>query len=297
MPQRVLNVVRRLIIAIFIAVLTCELGLRIVIADVGGPPHVLASDDQATISHLLLPNLDDQTVLPDMSLDGFTVRDNMRRTTDQPPTWTRTLWLFGNSTAWGLYVNDSGTIASALQRDLLHAGLDWRVQNASIIAGNASVALYWLQRRAVRPGDVVLYFDGNLDERNMVDSARRAWQKSLPPCVAASAVPLITLRLWCETLTTGLLPAPFLEAQADQMVQYWSAVDRSAVWTHAHGATFVHVLAPPIYGEVTLYAKFARGEAVTTIDAADNLDGLHYTAHGSEVIAAQLLDLITPRPF
>lgn len=87
------------------------------------------------------------------------VRDGIRRTTDQPDHYTRTVWMFGSSHMFSFGVPDEHTIASHVQRLLP----DVRVMNMGVTGATVFHALERLKMTNVQAGDTVLFYTGQLD--------------------------------------------------------------------------------------------------------------------------------------
>jgi hypothetical protein len=91
-----------------------------------------------------------------------------RRTSNSRPS-TRTVWLFGGSTAFGFGVTDDQTIASNLQRLL---GPDYQIINHGHLGFYSSQELalfHWLLRAGKR-ANVVVFLDGFNESRQPLDT-------------------------------------------------------------------------------------------------------------------------------
>lgn len=241
-------------------------------------------------------NDDGQIATGDLADPGYHVTDDERMTTDQPTTWTRTVWIFGSSTMLGPFVDDTDTIASALQRDLGTRGVMWRVVNVGQGGAAAAIEGYWLTTRRVQRGDLVVFFDGNVDLLFLTSKVYDQWAANTPTCAGRNV--LMFLRLWCQTLTAGPLPSTLFSTTAEVVIpRYHAVIDSAKAWTARHGAHFVHIMTPPGYDYPDLYAAMARSDTVTHIDSEFLFDSLHYDGRGSMQVAKQIADVIVGKVF
>jgi hypothetical protein len=127
-------------------------------ADYFGPAFL--SESLRCVRHGSAPG--GEYVLPeDFTGEHVNVRDGRRRTTDQPSRSAGTVYLFGGSTVFNSEVPDRWTVASCLQRLLNErTGSRWRVENLGVSSMSAAQQTRRLHRIDVRPGDVVLFYDG-----------------------------------------------------------------------------------------------------------------------------------------
>lgn len=91
----------------------------------------------------------------------FNVDHGRRRTTDVPATAKHTVFVVGGSTIYSAEVPDAYTIPSYLQR-LLNARLPgvWRVVNCGSIGLTVAQQVELLRTEPLRPGDIVVFYDG-----------------------------------------------------------------------------------------------------------------------------------------
>jgi hypothetical protein len=89
------------------------------------------------------------------------VSNNTRHTTDQPERFTNKVYLFGGSTIFNSEVPDQWTVPSCLQRLLERQSPGrWCVENHGACAMIANQQTERLLDLTLRPGDVVLFYDG-----------------------------------------------------------------------------------------------------------------------------------------
>lgn len=89
------------------------------------------------------------------------VEHGQRRTTDSPAVARHTLFVIGGSAVYAAEVPDQETIPSHLQR-LLNARQpgEWRVENYGAISVTTGQQVELLGTLPVRPGDLVVFYDG-----------------------------------------------------------------------------------------------------------------------------------------
>jgi hypothetical protein len=110
---------------------------------------------------LVRPGDAEYVVLADIDGQWISIRDHRRVTTDQPRSFDRRVLLFGGSTTQCLEVPDRHTAASYLQRALNERSeTRWRVENLGTSSMTARQQTIRLLAEGVRPGDVVVFFDG-----------------------------------------------------------------------------------------------------------------------------------------
>ena len=89
------------------------------------------------------------------------INDHRRRTTDAPDGAVNRVHFFGGSTLFCAEVPDQWTVASCLQRLLNEQpGPRLRVENYGACSMIARQQTEQLQARPIRPGDVVIFYDG-----------------------------------------------------------------------------------------------------------------------------------------
>ena len=291
-----------------IALILCEVGLRIAVAQVPPPPtndnrladRLSGTMPQYANSPYWSPvfvhsvydaigsyelNEDDQLSAPDLTLPGFTIRDNQRVTTDQPATYTRTVWVFGSSTVWGVFVADGWTISSYLQREFNAQGLPWRVINMGQPGANITIEYYWLTKSDIRPGDIVIFLDGSVDLNNIIADSHKAQMADNLTCQLADRIPLAMITLLCDEATAGRAPSQYITPMMDE---YRQRVDKATQYAQSRGAQYLHVMQPAMPHDGDLYAAMSRGDIVLAIQPADYFDELHYDDAGHAATAAQI---------
>lgn len=306
------RIATRAVIAVVIALSVCEVGLRVMAANATAaqPQTVIQysyhyahspywSDAFAHGFHRVfskgVPNPDNQISLGTVSVPGYTIVNNERLTTDQPTTYTKTVWLFGSSSVWGAYVADGWTIASYLQREFNRRGIPWRVRNMAEPGINITLEYYWLTQSDVQPGDLVIFIDGGVDMYYTVDDAFKQWKADSAACKLQGATGLALATLWCNQQQFIDTPQDYIDsAIASDFPHYWRDVDKARAWTAKHGAEFVHYMQPTTYDSwAALYAKLGRGDVLLTVDRAYHYDDLHYDDAGHAALAAQIAGRLT----
>lgn len=111
--------------------------------------------------HLVRPGDAEYVVPVDVAGPWISILDNRRVTTDRPRSCDRRVLLFGGSTMQCLEVPDRHTAASYLQRALNEQSeTRWRVENLGTSSMTARQQTARLLAEGVRPGDVVVFYDG-----------------------------------------------------------------------------------------------------------------------------------------
>jgi hypothetical protein len=238
------------------------------------------------------PNPDDEWALGDLSLPGFTVRDNERLTTDQPLHYTRNVWLYGSSSIWGIFADDAHTIPSYLQREFNKRGLPWRVRNMSQPGIEIGMERYWLTQSAIRPGDLIIFIDGRLDLSLAITRTERRWKASNPLCITSQHIPLMLLNMWCLAEAMRHSPEEFAEhGKAREFSAYWQTLETCRAYALAHGAAFIHFMQPS-EEQSPDYVELARGDSILHICPECWFDPLHYDDQGNAEIASQIADYL-----
>ena len=104
--------------------------------------------------------------LEDFSCDGVSIQDGLRLTVDSPIKPSKTIHVFGGSTVFGTGSKDSETIPSYMQKVLNNNGFNIAVKNYGFMTLVASQQLAALKAANLRPGDIVLFYDGGNDAFN-----------------------------------------------------------------------------------------------------------------------------------
>ena len=102
----------------------------------------------------------------DFSCAGTTIHDGLRFTVGQPDEVRSTVHVYGGSTVFGTGSIDEGTIPSQLQLLINRSHADIRVDNHGFMTLVAAQQLAALKNSQVKPGDVVLFYDGGNDAFN-----------------------------------------------------------------------------------------------------------------------------------
>lgn len=183
----------------------------------------------------------------------FTVINHIRVTVGQPAHYTRTLWIFGNSATFDLYVDDAQSQASQLQALLNTHGYRVRVVNMAVGSYRISAEVARLRDTPIRPGDVVVFFDGGADAKDIIENdADRS-------------------------------------ATAARFRQY---ATQARLYSTQHGATFYHFLQPYIdtsYQDI--YTQF--GGQQIDVPATGFIETMHMNADGDTIVARKLFDALT----
>lgn len=196
--------------------------------------------------------------------------NNQRLTIGQPVSYTHTVWIFGNSGAFGLYVSDADTMESRLQALLNASGYRWRVVNAAISGQYVAGELAQMRDSGVKSGDIVVFDDGGMDLiYNYYDHC--------------DGVSLALLRVACQIVYRPQ------DANAAMRAGYVHVVGEAQAWAMARGAIFIHCLQPTPYE--ALYANTPGVRLVVPND--DIMDAWHLTPNGERIEAYQIFDALT----
>jgi len=210
------------------------------------------------------------------------IENGMRRTTDVPATALHTVFVVGGSTIYGAEVPDDYTIPSALQR-LLNArqpGL-WRVENRGTISVGIAQQVELLRTLPVKPGDVVIFYDGVNDVvQGVFNGDPKGWVIGENRKVLTGAGPLkdwlvkINLKYaanlaqnYSALLGTvvgeamngaNLRSPPHLSdpARVESLAMetadlYRQNLEQAEQIATAHGASFLHFLQPQVFASFT----------------------------------------------
>lgn len=224
---------------------------------------------------------------PDFQGRYFNVVNGWRATTNQPLRATHTIWLFGSSTVYGYGLPDADTIASALQRLV---GKSYRVENRGMNTIDISKERILLNQTNVRPGDIVILYDGFLDA---ITPRRIAInRKRLEPSLCHAILPIMNWSLLVRVSCTNddEEAAPDATLLADTAQGYAKSIVQARIYTLQHGAAFYHFLQPSVYIDMLSdEQQFAMNTAVMsqmwpllqsspyTIDLSRTLDPLRRT--------------------
>lgn len=104
------------------------------------------------------------SLLEDHESKYSNVSNHQRVTTDQPADASATVYLFGDSVVTGVQVDDSGTIASHLQRIINTNKLPYIVQNRANVSERRYDPIFALTETIhFKPDDILLFAVGDLD--------------------------------------------------------------------------------------------------------------------------------------
>ena len=209
----------------------------------------------------------------------FNVENGRRRTTGLPAAPQHRVWLVGGSAVYCGEVPDGETIASHLQRLLNERRPGyWQVENAGSITVTTAQQLELLRTLAVRPEDVVIFFDGVNDiVQGIYNGDPLGWVagENRKQLQGAGALKALLVRINAKYLASrlqgysalvgtilgnimnrrNLVRSPHLDdpGRLDALARETAAVFRENIaqasrFADARDAGFVHFLQPEIYG-------------------------------------------------
>jgi hypothetical protein len=207
----------------------------------------------------------------------FNTSGGIRATTFQPPAASHTVWMLGNSTLFGYEVPDELTIPSQLQR-LLNAayGPHYRVVNLGQTGLGIPQNLRLLKRLPVRPGDIVIAYEG-LSEGftlRLSEETRRDRTLAGKACNWLTSGSLRSLggwgliHLYCRwaesSITMGIVdPAQPMIEQTGQMVEDY--LTEAYRYTTERGADYYHFLPPHIWSKLpSVYERSILNNPILT---------------------------------
>lgn len=162
------------------------------------------------------------------------VRNGIRQTTDQPEGNKPTVYVFGASQIFGLSVSDQYTVPSALQRLV---GSSYRVENRGGIGYRVARQLAYLRRTPLRPGDVVIWYDGSMDA---IETYEEAGYRRTMLCSTLNEHlhHLVIIRLLTDScMAEHALDSDILDQAAST---YRRDVEAAEEYARAAGAAFYH---------------------------------------------------------
>ena len=194
----------------------------------------------------------------------FNVAGGKRRTTDAPePTKAKgRVLVFGGSTVYCSEVPDALTICSWLQRILNEQGKgDYAIENLGATTITIQQQVARLQLEPVRPGDVVVFYDGvndvlqsifyNNPDGNIIDESRKQLEGLSPVSRFLFKVHrrLAPYSAFVAVLLNPVKPASTAKAFDPSIVtvaagQYKRSILKAAEFCRTQGAQFVHFLQP-----------------------------------------------------
>lgn len=205
--------------------------------------------------------------------DYFNIDNGVRHTVAQPTNAAYTVWLFGNSTLFGMYNADTDTAASQLQTLLNQSGYRVRVVNLATKGQNASGELARLHDTPIQRGDVIVFVDGLIDAEIMM---------ACDPNNYALAI----MKVGCEHLDDS----PIVLDPAVG-TRYWAHIHAAEAWSKQHGAIFYHFLQPE-RDETYRYALIVGNATPLQLPRDAFVDDYHLTADGNRQLARAMWDAI-----
>jgi len=196
----------------------------------------------------------------------YSISGNRRATAGQPLRYRRTIWVFGNSEAFGIYVPDALTMPSRLQRIINGAGLAWRVENVAGPGDPIAGELALMRSLSIQPGDLVIFDDGGIDLRggNCTDRT--------------FALAQIVCHIWY--LHGG---------NSGALADFQRIAARAESYAHSKGATFIHFLQPSPDDDYYLNARGIR----LAVPFSMMEDSFHLTAEGEALEASEIFGYLT----
>lgn len=219
----------------------------------------------------------------------------VRRTVGQPSSALaeHTLYLYGNSVAFGLFVPDADTIASRLQALMR----EWRVVNLSASGQSVRGQLAWLEMTPVRVGDAVVFLDGSTESWGAYHRARPVAPALIEECDRPSGQRrVVTLEaVLCNLIVPAL---PFDERVFDAAyADYAQVMTEAHRWTSARGAAFYHFFQPDTRARFPRIApRLARAPGTLALEVPANvlidLNG-HLSGDGAQIVAQAIYNWLT----
>jgi hypothetical protein len=256
------------------------------------------------------------------------VADGRRRTTDQPESFDHRVLLFGGSTVFNQEVPDEHTLASCLQR-VLHrqASARYRVENHGAPAMIARQQTERLAHTPLRPGDVVVFYDGVNDVYYPVYNGNPAGYRLgddsdggvrklsggqallYPLCFRLkehSAVAALLFHRIDGPRPANLVDADTLSGHLDAAeAGYLKALTDARSMAEERGARFVHLLQPHLFslGRPTRYERAVIRNELQALPGLDEAYRLGYprlrqataTAAGAGVVTLDMSGILDVR--
>jgi hypothetical protein len=229
------------------------------------------------------------------------VRASRRHTTDQPAAFTHRVLLFGGSTVFCHQVPDSWTVASCLQRLLnRQAGPRFRVENYGTSAMIAAQQTERLRLCDIRPGDVVVFYDGVNDVYYPIYNGNPdGWRPGDGHDGGPRRLSAVQRRLypWCLRYRDHSATARFLFHAQDNPpprsvsgarsldrhlgqaeTGYRNALIEAKRLAARHGARFYHFLQPSIFSlrQPTAFEAQVKANDLLALPGLDRAFGLGY---------------------
>ncbi len=192
----------------------------------------------------------------------FTVEGHLRRTVGQPSDYEHTIYLYGDSTIFDLYVPDDLTIASQLQKFSRY-----RVVNMGQPGGSV-VSMYERLNTMndLKSGDIVVFYDGLSDARSIYYVAKNRGLLT-PPGLCRIFYFLegsSLVHIACDEIWIG----PELDGIANEVLHnYNTFLDTSRRFVESRGASFYHFLQPTLWSHGNLSPYEQVLESLQTVIA------------------------------
>lgn len=313
------KLLKLLLIVLILALFGTELSLRFIAAHYSIPTKATDSERLPAYSHSpwwtpeFNREMREANASWKVSADGFLFApdyrghyisfvNNRRTTTGQPVLASRTLWMFGSSTTFDMFVPDNLTIASNLQHLV---GSRLRVENMGRPSINAAKELVLLKQTIIRSGDIVIFYDGALDFLTPYQVAQNRQTQQTDVCRW-----LLDRVGWSALVQVGCAFAHQDSVTDTEALTYWRAynatIAAAKVYSEAHGAVFVHFIEPTMFGDGLAKTITIFKEAPNTVDLTHCLDDLlasgvpvyfeegHMNEHGDAGVALAIYDVLFP---
>lgn len=200
-------------------------------------------------------SIDDEGVYHWADFQGrwFNIANNIRITTNQPPTALHTVYIFGNSTLLSIEVPDNMTIPSQLQ---VLVGGRYKVVNRGVAAANSLKELDYLEQTKLNRGDVVVFYDGILDAMDIYTVARNRRNNAPPDTLCGwlnrNYQQMAVIQLLCAydqySAPAAISDPALLDAQiSSAYTSYARHIATAKQYVQQHGAAFYHFLEPHIW--------------------------------------------------
>lgn len=210
-----------------------------------------------------VPDDPDILLMHDSQGRYFSIVDGVRVTSNQPETFLRRVMLFGSSTVLGITVPNDKTIASYLQRILSDGGHSARVENYGVVSVRAYQERNLLKQIDIKPGDIIVFFDGASDivhegyydtrgefisQSQKGGGGKAVFLKSLENLGDYSSVIRLLSELYKTKTPSHLADETGLERTLESAAKGFVSVleDAQAISTQAR-ASFFHFLQPTLH--------------------------------------------------
>lgn len=277
-------------VALPVAIIALEIGLQLYVRATAATVTVPAVSEFAIELHASTINMrqnDDGSVSnPDYHGQFFNVVNNRRVTVGQPDNAPHTIWLYGASTVYDQDVSDADTIASDLQRLVAP---EYIVQNMGAIAFGAFQESRYIRATPIKPGDVVLMYDGINDAFSSMIILKN--RRKLEPTLCHTLLDHVSWSILVQAVCAGSddYPVPF-DAGLTQKTYQDFVRDITSVrdYTIAHGAYFLHIMQPTVYAAaLTSTERGFAHESQLYADTWPLFSGAPYTLDLTHVLDAE----------